>query len=49
MNEETVHQIIQRVWGNKWNTLPIDYKINLRFNYKRTILNRRKRDQRTKD
>jgi len=42
MNTETIYQIIQRVWGDRWNKLPIDYKINLRYNYQRTIANRRK-------
>lgn len=43
MNQETIYQMIQRIWGNEWNKLPIDYRINLRYNYKRTMTNRRKR------
>ncbi len=41
---ETMHEIISRVWGFElWKFLPIDTKINLRYNYMRTIANRRKR------
>lgn len=41
---ETIGQIIERVWTvNEWKKLPLNYKINLRYNYYRTIQNRRKR------
>lgn len=41
---ETINQIIARVWGlEKWKSLPIDYKIKLRYNYSRTIRNRIRR------
>jgi hypothetical protein len=40
---EAMSQMIARVWGVKWKTLPIDYKINLRYNYSRTIRNRIRR------
>lgn len=44
---ETINQAIIRVWGDKWKTLPIDYKINLRYNYSRTIKNRMRRNHGT--
>lgn len=44
---ETMIQMITRVWGNKWKTLPIDYKVNLRYNYSRTIKNRMRRNHGT--
>lgn len=43
MIKETIDQIISRIWGEQWNKLPIDYRINLRYNYKRTLTNRGKR------
>ena len=44
-NHETMGQLIERVWGiDNWKTLPIDDKINYRYNYARTIKNRLRRD-----
>lgn len=41
--DETMGDIIRRVWMGKWKELPIDRRINLRHNYSRTIENRIKR------
>jgi len=43
MSKECIHDIISRVWGWKWNYLPIDLRVNLRYKYSRTIANRTKR------
>lgn len=42
---ETMHEIITRVWSSydAWMKLPIDLRIKLRYNYSRTIANRRKK------
>lgn len=40
---ETMYQLIHRVWGNRWEKLPIDLKINLKSNYYKTLKNRARR------